>query len=70
MEQTTYRGIVQDGNVRLLENVSLANDTEVLVVPIVPRPGTAAAVLAAMSGPPHLPSAWVDELEQLIAEGR
>lgn len=33
-------------------------------------PGSPAAVLAAVEAAPHVPSEWVDELEQLIASGR
>ncbi len=34
------------------------------------KPGTSAAVLAAVAAPPHVPAAWVDELEQLIEQGQ
>jgi hypothetical protein len=50
--------------------VPLPDGTEVLVTPLSPEPGTSAAVLAAMAAEPHVPGAWVDELEQLIAEGQ
>jgi hypothetical protein len=66
----TYRGIVQGGIIMLREEpVPLPDGTEALVTPLAPAPGTPAAVLAAMAAEPHVPEAWVDELEQLIAEG-
>jgi hypothetical protein len=49
----------------LLEEAPLAEGTEVLVTPVAPTPGTAAAVLAAVAAPPHVPVEWVDELERL-----
>jgi hypothetical protein len=55
----------------LLENdTRLAEGTEVLVTPVAGTRGSAAAVLAALAASPQVPSAWVDELEQLIAQGR
>jgi hypothetical protein len=33
-------------------------------------PGSPAALLAAIAAAPHVPSEWVDELEQLIAQGQ
>jgi hypothetical protein len=66
-----YRGVVRGGMVVLLEKESpLAEGTEVLVTPVAPTPGTAAAVLAAVAAPPHVPGEWVDELERLISAGR
>jgi hypothetical protein len=71
MSNGTYRGVVRGGTVVLLEQETpLAEGTEVLVTPLPPAPGTAAAVLAAVEGPPHVPVEWVDELEALIAAGR
>jgi hypothetical protein len=66
----TYRGVVRQGTVVLLEAAPLAEGAEVLVTPVPAPAGTVAAVVAAMEGPPHVPSEWVDELEQLIAEGQ
>jgi hypothetical protein len=55
----------------LLENdTPLAEGTEVLVTPVAGTRGSAAAVLAALATSPQVPSAWLDELEQLIAHGR
>jgi hypothetical protein len=70
MSNGTYRGVVRGGTVVLLElETPLAEGTEVIVTPIPPAPGTAAAVLAAVEAPPHVPVEWVDELEALIAAG-
>jgi hypothetical protein len=46
-----------------------ADGTPVLVTPS-PRPGTAAALLAAMSAEPHIGEADAAELEAAIATGR
>ncbi len=70
MASQTYRGIVRQGAVLLLEKTPLAEGTEVLVMPVSNRPGTPAAVLAALNAAPAVPAAWVDELEQLISEGQ
>ena len=69
MPSGSYRGVVRQGTVVLLEEMLLAEGTEVLVTPLSHQPGTAAAVLAAVNASPHVPSAWVDELEKVIAEG-
>ncbi len=67
----SYRGVVCGGQVVLLEQEPpLREGTEVLVTPLRPTPGSAAAVLAAMEMSPKVPPEWVDELEQRIAEGR
>ena len=67
----SYRGIVKGGTIVFRAHPSpLADGTEVIVTPLNPEPGTPAAVLAAMAAEPHVPSEWVDELEQLIAEGQ
>jgi hypothetical protein len=71
MTNETYRGVVRGGMVVLLEeDARLAEGTEVLVIPVAGTPGSAAAVLAAVAASPQVPAAWVDELEQLIAQGR
>ena len=70
MAAETYRGVVRGGLVVLREGVSLTEGTEVLVTPVSDEPGTSAAVLAALENSPTVPSAWVDELEELIAQGR
>jgi hypothetical protein len=67
----TYRGVVRGGMVILLEeDALLAEGTEVFVTPVAVTSGSPAAVLAAMATSPQVPAAWVDELEQLIAQGR
>jgi hypothetical protein len=71
MTHETYRGLVRGGSVVLLEHdTPLREGTEVLVTPVAGTPGSPAAVLAAMEAEPRVPHAWVDELEQLIAQGR
>jgi hypothetical protein len=71
MMSGSYRGVVKGGAIVFRETpVPLADGTEVLVTPLAPEPGTPAAVLAAMAAEPHVPSEWVDELEQLMEEGR
>jgi hypothetical protein len=54
----------------LEDDRSLTKRTELLVTPLVGTPGSAAAVLAALATSPQVPADWVDELEQLIAQGR
>ncbi len=67
----TYRGVVRGGRIVLLEeDTPLAEGTEVLVTPVAGTRGSAAAVLAALATSPPVPAGWVDELEQLIAQGR
>ena len=71
MRTAVYRGVVRGGKVVLIaDDPPLMEGTEVLVTPVAGTPGMPAAVLAAAEGSPRVPSAWVDELEQLIAEGR
>jgi hypothetical protein len=66
-----YRGVVRGGSVVLLQKDNpLTEGTEVLVTPVVDRPGSAAAVLAAVTISPQVPSEWVDELEHIIAQGQ
>ena len=64
MKTETYPGVVRGGTVVLLtDSPPLTDGTEVLVMPVSRTPGTAAAVLAAVSASPSVPAAWVDELE-------
>jgi hypothetical protein len=71
MRNGAYRGVVRGGMVVLLEKETpLTEGTEVLVTPVAGTRGSAAAVLAALAASPQVPAAWVDELEQLIAQGR
>jgi hypothetical protein len=67
----SYRGVVRGGTVVLLdERRALPDGTVVLVTPVEPQPGTAAALIAAMEAGPHVPPDWVEELEQLIEAGQ
>jgi hypothetical protein len=71
MTNETYRGVVRGGMVVLLEkDTPLTEGTEVMVTPVASPPGSPAAVLAALATSPPVPAEWVDELEQLIAQGR
>ncbi len=70
MTKVSYRGVVRGGMILLEKETPLTEGTEVLVTPVVGTPGSAAAVLAAVETSPQVPGAWVDELEQLIAQGR
>jgi hypothetical protein len=65
-----YRGVVRGGMVLLDEETPLPEGTEVVVTPVPGRPGSPAAILAAMDNAPTVPTEWVDELEQLIADGQ
>lgn len=70
MSQQTYHGIIQDGQVRLLDAVPpLPEGTPVLVTAIPAPVGTGAVVIAAVDAAPRVPAVWVDELEQLIRAG-
>lgn len=65
----TYRGVVRDGAIVLLEQKTpLREGVEVLVT--VQPSGPNAALIAALDAAPHVPPEWVDELERLIAEGK
>jgi hypothetical protein len=67
----TYHGVVRGHTVVLLETpVPLVDGTRVLVTPLVPEPGTPAALLAAMEAEPHLSPEDVEALERAIAEGQ
>ncbi len=71
MKNATYRGVVKGQTIILSKGpVPLAEGTEVLVMPLPPEPGTAAAVVAVMEAEPHLTLEDVAELEKAIAEGR
>ena len=70
MTKSCYRGVVRGGVVLLDKDSPLTEGTEVLVTPVAGAPGSSAAILAAMENSPKVPAEWVDELEQLIAEGR
>jgi hypothetical protein len=67
MSQQIYHGIIQGGQVRLLDAaLSLPEGTPVLVTALPAPPGTGASVIAAVDAARRVPVAWVDELEQLI----
>ncbi|HVK15759.1 MAG TPA: hypothetical protein VM533_02360 [Fimbriiglobus sp.] len=70
MPSGAYQGVVRGGVVVLREQAPLAEGAEVLVTPVGGPPGSPAAVLAALEASPPVPAGWVDELEQLIAQGR
>jgi hypothetical protein len=70
MTRTTYRGVVRGGVVLLDEQTPLTEGTEVLVTPVAGASGSPAGIVAAMENSPKVPPEWVDELEQLIADGR
>ena len=71
MTAVSYRGVVRDGVVVLREKETpLPEGTEVLVPPVAGAPGSPAGVLAAVDNSLGVPAGWVDELEQLIAQGR
>jgi hypothetical protein len=70
MTQTAYRGVVRGGLVLLDQGTPLTDGTEVLVTPVSAPRGSPAAILAALENAPKVPPEWVDELEQLIAEGQ
>jgi hypothetical protein len=71
MSAATYRGVVRDGLVVLRDQEQpLKEGTEVLVTPVTNPPGSGAAIIAALDKLPRLPAEWVDELEELIAQGR
>ena len=69
MPTGTFRGVIHDGVVVLENGRPIGEGTEVVVTPIPGACGSSAAILAALDQSPNVPSAWVDELEQLIAEG-
>ena len=68
MTTKRYRGVVRGGHIVLDSGAHLGEGTEVVVTPITGQPGSPAAVIAAVDAAPSVPSAWVDELESLIAE--
>lgn len=71
MTNAAYRGVIRGGMVVLLDkDTPLKDGTEVLVTPVSEPRGSPARVVAAVESAPHVPAEWVDELEQLIAQGR
>lgn len=69
MTPTTYHGVVRGGVVQLDAGVSLADGTEVNVIPAEKPVPNGPALVAALAAGPHVPKEWVDELERLIREG-
>ena len=71
MKRASYRGVVRGQTIVLSENAaSLADGTEVLVMPLPLEPGTPGAVLAAMESEPHLTREDIEELQKAIDQGR
>jgi hypothetical protein len=71
MSTASYRGVVRDGAVIFRDGERPpANGTEVLVTPVSDARGSGAAIIAALDNSPRVPAEWVDELEELIAQGR
>ncbi len=70
MTHGIFRGVVHDGMVVLEAQTPLADGTEVVVTVVVGARGSPASVLAAVEESPRVPAEWVDELEQLIAQGQ
>jgi hypothetical protein len=70
MSQKASRGVVRGGLVLLDQQSELVDGTEVLVTPMAVSPGSPAAVLEAVASAHPVPIDWVDELEELIGEGR
>lgn len=71
MPNTVIRGVVRGGVVVLHDAETLPVDgTEVLVSPAIDPPGTPKAVLDSLRASPPVASEWVDDLEQIIAQGR
>lgn len=70
MNNEVYRGVVRGGMIVLAEEAPLTEGTEVLVTLSKGTRGLPTTVLAAVENSPPVPKEWVDELEQLIAEGR
>ena len=71
MTTEAYRGVVRGGMVVLREKqMPLTDGTEVLVTPIGGIVGSPETVLSAVGTSPRVPSEWVDELEEIIAQGR
>ncbi len=71
MTNAVYRGVVRGGKVVFQQQQTpLTEGTEVLVTPAAGTAGSPAAVLAALHTSPRVPAEWVDELDQLISQGR
>jgi hypothetical protein len=70
MSRIECRGVVQGGVIVPQNGTPLKDGTEVVITPVAQHPGTSAAVLAALNATVPVPTAWVDELEHLIAQGR
>jgi hypothetical protein len=68
MSKGTYRGVVKNGTIVLLDDAAeLAEGTEVLVTPL-PKPGDVAALLEAIRANP-VPKEDAEELLRAIEEG-
>jgi hypothetical protein len=70
MSVESYRGVVQEGAVVFPEGTATpAEGTEVIVTPVGPKRGTAAAFLAAKASAPPVSAELVKEMLRLIEEG-
>jgi hypothetical protein len=69
MKTEAFVGIVRGGVITLKGDAKLNDGTEVLVTPMDNEIGNPAALIAALDNAPKVPSAWVDELEAIIAQG-
>jgi hypothetical protein len=71
MSSITYRGVVRGRSVIFPEGEAVpVEGTEVIVTPIAPLRGTAAAIIAAMASTPPVPAEWVEELMRVIKEAK
>ena len=63
----SYEGIVRDRTIVLLNNdIDLADGTKVLVTPVASDVGSQQAVLAAISGEPHVRASDVQLMQSMI----
>lgn len=70
MSQQIYHGVIQGGQVRLLDAAPpIPEGTSVLVTALRAPAGTGVAVIAAVDSAAPVPATWVDELEELIHAG-
>lgn len=71
MENTQNHGVVHGGVVVLRNGAnSLKDGTKVIVRPVPESSGLSSSVIAAVECAPQVSPAWVDELDDLIAQGR
>jgi hypothetical protein len=70
MSAASYKGIVKGNTVILEKEPELPDGTEVLVTPLEMIKGSPQAILAAAKASPRLKPGDVEELLQLIEEGK